>query len=143
VIRDATPFDTPRLVEMGARFLTETEYRGRVAVNPAQMTATVNMLGDSDVGHVFVLELEGLVVGMIGLLLFPHPISGDLTVSELFWWVEPEHRGRGIRLLKRAEQWARDHGAVKMHMIAPSDDVGQMYLRLGYEMLETNYQRVL
>ena len=43
---------------------------------------------------------------MIGLLLFENPITGEPTVSELFWWVEPEARGSGVRLLKRAEQWA-------------------------------------
>lgn len=143
MIREATTADTPRLVEMGERFLTETAYRGRVTVNPTQMAETVTLLGDSEVGTVFVLELRGVVVGMIGLLLFQHPIAGEPTVAELFWWVEPEYRGGGIRLLKRAEQWARDQGAVKMHMIAPTPDIGQMYERLGYEPIEVSYQRTL
>jgi len=142
VIREATPADTPRLVEMGERFLTQTVYRGRVTVNPEQMAATVTLMR-GEVGKIFVLEIDGAVVGMIGLLIFLHPIAGEVTVSEVFWWVEPEHRGGGIRLLKRAEQWARAAGAVKLMMIAPTADIGQLYLRLGYEPLETTYQRTL
>jgi hypothetical protein len=34
-------------------------------------------------------------------------------------------------------------GAVKLFMIAPTPDVGQLYERLGYESLETTYQRAL
>lgn len=128
---------------MGERFLTETAYRGRVTVNPAQMAVLVAQLLDGETGAIFVSEREGAVVGMIGLLAFVHPIAGELTVAEVFWWVEPEHRGGGVRLLKRAEQWARALGAVKLFMIAPTAEVGQLYERLGYESLETCYQRAL
>jgi GNAT superfamily N-acetyltransferase len=128
---------------MGERFLTQTVYRGRVTVNPSQMASLVEMLIEAEAGAIFVSERDGEVVGMIGLLAFVHPIAGEPTVSELFWWVEPTQRGCGVRLLKRAEQWARDKGALKLFMIAPTADVGQLYERLGYESLETTYQRAL
>jgi GNAT superfamily N-acetyltransferase len=131
------------MVEMGTRFLTETSYRGRVTVNPEQMAATVQMLIATPIGAAFVSDQAGELVGMIGLIAFQHPISGELTVSELFWWVEPEHRGHGVRLLKRAERWAREIGAEKVHMIAPTSQVGAIYERLGYEFLEMGYQRAL
>lgn len=143
VIREATEADIPRLIEMGERFLTETVYRGRVAVNPSAMARTVARLLVSDGGAVFVSERDHTVVGMIGMLVFEHPITGEITASELFWWVEPEARGTGIRLLKRGEQWARDAGAERIHMIAPTSDVGRLYERLGYTALETTYERAL
>lgn len=143
MIREATTADVPRLVVMGTRFLTESAYRGRVTINPVQMADTVHMLLASPIGTVFVAERDGEVVGMIGLLCFQHPISGEATVAELFWWVEPEHRGNGVRLLKRAEQWAREQGATHVHMVAPTPDVGALYTALGYELLESTYQRVL
>jgi GNAT superfamily N-acetyltransferase len=128
---------------MGERFLTETVYRGRVAVNPAQMTTLVDGLIAGENGEIFVAEQAGELVGMIGLLVFQHPIAGERTVSELFWWVEPEHRGGGVRLLKRAEQWAREQGAVKLFMVAPTAAVGTLYERLGYEYLEAAYQKAV
>lgn len=128
---------------MGERFLTQTVYRGRVTVNPEQMAKLVAQLLDGETGVIFVSEHEGDVVGMIGLLAFLHPIAGELSVSEVFWWVEPEHRGGGVRLLKRAEAWAREIGAVKLFMVAPTAEVGQLYERLGYASLETCYERAL
>jgi GNAT superfamily N-acetyltransferase len=143
VIREATEDDIPRLVEMGERFLTETVYRGRVAVNPRAMARTVAQLLVSETGAVFVSERDAQVVGMIGVLFFENPITGEPTVSELFWWVEPEARGSGVRLLKRAEQWALAAGAHKVHMIAPTPDVAQLYERMGYGYLEAAYQKAI
>ena len=143
MIRDATPDDIPRLVAMGERFLTETVYLDRrVPINPVAMARTVAFLLASDLGAVFVSERQGTVVGMIGLLLFENPITGEPTVTELFWWTEVEQRGpESIRLLHRGEQWARASGAVKMHMVAPVDSrIGRLYQRRGYEELETNWQ---
>ena len=143
MIRPATEDDVPRLVEMGERFLTETVYRTRVPVNPQQMATTVLRLLSTEAGAVFVSDRDGALVGMIGMIVFDNPITGESTVSELFWWVEPEHRGCGLRLLKRAEQWGRESGARKVHMIAPTPDVARLYERLGYEQLETTFQRAL
>jgi GNAT superfamily N-acetyltransferase len=143
VIREATTADVPRLVAMGTRFLSETVYRGRMTVTPVQMADTVHMLLASPAGTVFVAERDGNLVGMIGLLFYTQTISGEATVAELFWWVEPEHRGNGVRLLKRAEKWAVERGATAMHMVAPTPDVGALYTALGYELIESTYQRTL
>lgn len=128
---------------MGERFLRETVYHGRVTVNPMAMARTVGFLIANDLGVVFVSEHRGTVVGMIGLLLFEHPITGEVTATELFWWVEPEYRGSGVRLLKRGEHWAREAGARQLHMIAPTAEVGQLYERLGFGYLEAAYQKAI
>jgi GNAT superfamily N-acetyltransferase len=143
VIREATAADIPRLVDMGTRFLTETVYAGRVLVNPAAMTRTLELLLTSDDGGLFVSEQDGAVTGMIGLLAFEHPITGERAAQELFWWVEPESRGHGVRLLKRGEEWAATVGAQHLHMIAPTPAVGQLYERLGYGYLESAYQKAI
>ena len=89
-----------------------------------------------------VLETGGRVVGMIGLAVLPHFMSGELVASELFWWVEPEaRRGTGgVRLLRRAESWARSTQAVRMQMIAPTAHVAKFYQALGYVPMEVAYQ---
>lgn len=128
---------------MGTRFLTETEYAGRVPVNPPAMTRTLEMLITSEVGAVFVSERNQQVTGMIGLFVFEHPLTGALAAHEMFWWVDPEHRGQGIRLLKWAEEWAREAGAQHVHMIAPSRAVERVYERLGYGYVEAAYQKAI
>jgi GNAT superfamily N-acetyltransferase len=70
-------------------------------------------------------------------------MTGRLYASELFLWVEPEHRGSGVRLIRRGEQWARDQGAEFMHLVSPSRAVNALYERLGYTQVETEFQRPL
>jgi GNAT superfamily N-acetyltransferase len=139
-IREATLGDVPRLVEMGARFLAST-YAGSLTDNPVQMAHLAKHLITLETGLVLVAERSGRVVGMIGMLIFPHVLSGELCGGELFWWVDPEARGVGLRLLRRAETWAIDRGAVRLQMVAPTPDVGALYERLGYAFVETAYSR--
>jgi len=141
MIRQATAEDVPRLVEMGRRFRSETGYAKVLAENPAKMAELATQLAAS--GGLLVSEREGELVGMLGYVVYPHFISGESTAGEVFWWVEPEHRGEGLKLLKEAERRAKAVGAEKMQMIAPTDRVATLYLRLGYEFVEASYQRAL
>lgn len=143
VIREAATDDVDRLVAMGRRFRDDTVYASRVRENVEQMAALTHRLIADENGLLLVVERAGTVVGMIGALLFPHHMSGDLTAGELFFWMEPEHRGYGVRLLVRAERWARERGATTMQMIAPSEEVGILYRRLGYSPLEVAYEKRL
>lgn len=144
-IREATAQDVPDLVQLGLRFLASTGYAAILAENPTQMRQTAERLITQDDGVVFVSEnAGGDVTGMIGMLLFCHHISGELTAGEVFWYVEPESRGSGLKLVKQAEQWGRTHGATQMHVTAPSHtDVGVLYERLGFHAMEVGYQKRL
>lgn len=128
---------------MGRRFIESSHYRAIVPDNPDQLRTTAAGLITSESGFVAVDDRDGTLVGMIGILLFPHHLSGERIAGEVFWWVEPERRGGGVRLMKRAEAWAKDHGAVRMQMIAPSAPVGALYARLGYAPVEIAYERAL
>lgn len=141
MIRLATLEDLPRLVEMGKRFRSESAYKNFIPENSQKMTETAQKL--IELGTVYVSEQDGKLDGMIGFLLFDHPLSGEKTASEIFWWVEPEARGTGIRLLHTMKRAAKQSGAVKMQMIAPSPEVAEIYLRLGYLPIETHFQKSL
>jgi GNAT superfamily N-acetyltransferase len=107
---------------------------------------TAERLITQDDGVVFVTEdpTFRVVTGMIGMLLFVHHISGLLVAGEVFWFVRPESRGHGVRLVKQAEQWARNHDARQMHVTAPSHtDVGVLYERLGFQAMEVGYVKDL
>jgi GNAT superfamily N-acetyltransferase len=141
MIRLAAEPDIPRLVEMGRRFREETGYRAHIAENPAKMAQLAAQLAAN--GGLLVSERDGRLVGMLGYILFDHFLSGEMVAGEVFWWVEPEHRGAGVRLLIEAERRARAAGASRMQMIAPTDKVGQFYQRVGYEYVESAYQKNL
>lgn len=140
MIREAMIADVPRLVEMGCRFIAETSYVEDIPVNPAQLESLALWLLNGG-GVIFVSERHGAITGMLGAVMFDHPMSGQPTASEMFWWMEPERRGDGVRLLKRFEHWAKCHGAERIMMVSPSPEVGRLYDRLGYRATETSYVR--
>jgi len=142
VIRHATLDDVPAIVRMGQQFI-QTDYRHIVRENPEQMAALVTMLIEGEHGTVFVIDHEDDVVGMIGILCTTHCISGDMFAGELFWWVNPDQRGNGVRLLRKAESWAIKRGAKTIQMIAPNEQVGHLYARMGYAPVEMSYQKFI
>jgi RimJ/RimL family protein N-acetyltransferase len=141
MIRPAVEADIPRLVEMGRRFLASSPYSKFLPENPESMRVLIAQLVGW--GTLLVSEAEGNVTGMIGFMVFNHPMSGEKIGGEIFWWVDPEARGIGLELLKQAEQAVREAGGKKMQMIAPDEGIEKLYQRLGYSQVETTYQRSL
>lgn len=141
MIRTATESDIPRLVEMGRRFRRETTYERFLADNPGRMAELGKQL--LAVNGLILSERDAEPTGMLGSIIHSHFISGERVAGEVFWWVEPEHRGEGLRLLQEAENRGRKAGAKYMHMIAPNERVSRLYERLGYEWVEATYQKTL
>lgn len=147
-IRVGQPADRPRLVAMGCQFVQDTGYRDRLPLNPEALAALADRLlsGGDDV-TLLVADVDDAPVGMLGLMAYTHPMSGERVTSEAVWWVDPAVRGGtlGVRLLRAGEQWARDRGAVALQMIQPveADRVGALYAALGYAPVETTWMRRL
>lgn len=143
-IREATAEDVPDLVEMGLRFRAHV-YRDTLAENRERLEALALEMVSTPDRVVFVAEEDRTqrLCGMLGIVVFGHPMSGERQATEVFWWVEPEYRGVGIRLLRVGERWAQMRGAVTMQMVAPSESagVGRLYERLGYREIERAFQR--
>jgi GNAT superfamily N-acetyltransferase len=141
MIRLATLADIPRIVEMGLRFRESSDYKNHIVANTEQITKLSELVIAQE--GCLLSERDGKVCGMIAVYLFPHFISGELIAGEVVWWVEPEYRGEGIKLVREAERRARAKGAVKMQMIAPTEQVARIYERIGYDYIESAYQRDL
>lgn len=144
-IRRAVLADLPQIVEMGRRFLHSTPYAELIADNPERMEAMASMLITQEHGLLYVAaDSRGELVGMIGMLVFDHHLSGERVAGEVFWWVDPHVRGTlGIRLLRNAEAWAAEQHVNLVQWVAPNEDVGRIYVRLGYAPVEVAYQRRL
>jgi GNAT superfamily N-acetyltransferase len=143
VIRLATIEDVDAVAAMGARFIAQSRYGRLLPIVPEQLEAFTAQLVAGEASAVFVAEHAGALVGMFGVLLFEHPMSGVRVATEVFWWVEPSARGLGLRLFYTAQRWAKDRGAAVLQMIAPSDEVRTLYERLGFDQVETVYQRAI
>jgi GNAT superfamily N-acetyltransferase len=141
--RLASNFDIPRLVELGCEFLTTSRYKDSITPDPDAIAASMERMIEAEHCLIAVADVDGVVVGMIGVMATLHPFTGQGIMSELFWYMHPDHRGRGVSLLNIAERWARINGAKQAIMISPSKKVGNFLRRRGYERLEEQFIRTL
>ena len=146
MIRDATLEDVPDLVKMGCTFVDTSTYRMVLFSDPARIRTVMTSLIDNTDGLLLVSETDGVKVprhlsGMLGMVVYHHPLSNERVTNEVFWWVNPSDRGTSdaVRLLRHGERWAKDQEASLMYVAAPNDKVGALFHRLGYVSLEVQY----
>lgn len=146
MIRFATHADIPRCVEMGRAFFAESN-AASFPFDESSAEKTLTHLIEAEDGALLVAEKEG-VVGMVGALAYPHFMNlSKKAAQELFWWVEPAHRGgsAGVRLLQAVEAWAEARGCATLTMVClPIDSPAErIYQRTGYRALERSYVKGL
>lgn len=140
MIRRARLTDIPALVELGMRFMHESGYAAHLTANPNAHAELAERLITDVSGLVLVDERESEIVGMLGAIATVHPHSGDRVMAELFWYVAPDARGSGVRLLQEAEHWAITNGVRKSIVVAPEgSSVDLLYVRMGYKPLERQF----
>lgn len=141
MIRRATEQDVDAIVALGREMVATTGYHVFVGFDEARVAhVTRDLIANPDAA-LFVAERDGLVTGMLAMLVYAHPFSGDRIAGEVVWFMDPAKRGDGVRLLKAAEAWAKTTDAVAVQMIAPTERVGDFYRAVGYAPVETAYQR--
>lgn len=156
IIREATPSDLFDVIALGRRFHESTQYATLIELNDVAMQDTVLEMVTRPGLVILVAQaaygagahrapvLDGTLVAMIGLASYRHPLSGVPTAAELFWWVDPAHRGSlGVRLLREAERWATGQGYERLQMIAPTEEVERLYRARGYTRVEVTYHKDL
>lgn len=126
---------------MGSRFLEESHYGTLFKRNDIALSKLMRRLITSNDGVIFVSVDWPSLSGMIGGVVYDHPMTGERMATEAFWWVDPENRGHGLKLLRRLTAWAKVNGATKMQMIAPDERVARVYRGLGFTKLEEHFQK--
>ena len=102
----------------------------------------------SGTGVIFAMrDDEGQVQGAISGVIYPEPYSEGLVATEFFWFVRPQHRGKGLDLYYRLEQWAKEKQASQIRMahlcdLMP-DGLKWLYGELGFEPIEILYAKDL
>ena len=97
--------------------------------------------------HTFVLEVEGKVIGVLIGQVVDDPLQRTKIFQELIWYVRPEQRKQGIKLLRTVEDYckATGIGAIVMSHTDTAHNVKfeNFYRRRGYTYLESHYMKVL
>ena len=140
-IRKADPSDYDKMLAMGQHFIEQTPYRDSLPNDPALWRETIikGVLAH-ETKVALVAEEDGQLYGMLVGLVGPHLLIGEITGQELFWWAEPAKRTVGLRLLKAFVEACRSRGATRIHMVAPTERVAQLYQKLGYVHYESTYE---
>ena len=100
---------------------------------------------DAGAGAILALKKSGKIIGGIGMMFFPALEDDVVTCSETFWYVDEKERGGGLKLLLKAQKYAKEMGARRMTMIHLSnsmpDRLKGLYERLGFKEIETHYMK--
>ena len=138
MITELTVDDLPKLIEGAHSFYAEGKLPG--PFSPDRFIKGWAGLLESRIGLLLGFEKDGEIAGAIGGTIFPDMTTPKVHATELFWYVKPEHRGAGIKLLLEFEKAARDRGADRIwmiHLVELNDGpLDKLYERLGYRFVE-------
>lgn len=87
---------------------------------------------------------EDEMIGGLGCIIGPDIHYPRTIAVETYWFVKPEHRGGGIKLLEHFENWGKGKcDYVAMIHLADSmpDSLEHLYLRRGYKLTEKHYMK--
>lgn len=107
-------------------------------------TVWTEFLG-KDNSVIFGFETDTGIHGVIGGIFYPDINTGEQTANEFFWYVSPSYRGAGIKLLKKFENWAKEHNCKKIRMThlleGKMDALEDLYRKRGYRAVEMTYEK--
>ncbi|ALP36068.1 hypothetical protein ASL14_07690 [Paenibacillus sp. IHB B 3084] len=99
--------------------------------------------------HTLVAELEGEVVGMVGLHSDIFYERNEDYARIVVFVMDSKHRNKGIgkALNQEAEAWAKENGLVAIALNSGNrserQDAHQFYRRLGYEATSTGFVKLI
>ena len=142
-IRLLTPDEVFKLAPLGRQFYAESALPGEF--NSEHFSASISALMSAGMAEVLIAENETGVVGTFGAMFSEDLLTGDLTATELFWFVSPEQRTCGLRLFVAFEELAATRGAKRIHMVHLTnhcdDKLDKFLTRRGYRLLEKAFTR--
>lgn len=135
-----TKEDIRSVAYMAYNFSKESKH---VIVDPERPAESYWGMIQSGTAAMLMLMEGDKCVGGLGCIKYPDLHSGELFAVETFWYVLPDHRGEGIKLLDAFEKWAADNGCVKCAMIHMVDSMSsaleRLYRMRGYKLVEKHY----
>ena len=113
IVREATDSDFSQLDELCEKFFEE----GGMSGIPRNFSAGLRRHVDNGIGLCLTLVDGDRVWGTIGALVSEDFITSDLVCTEMFWYVDPDHRRQGIKLHRALEAEAKKRGCARIYMV--------------------------
>jgi GNAT superfamily N-acetyltransferase len=137
-VRPAAPGDAPALHALNVAF-------NDVRATPSYIAAA--LAAEAQTERLFVAELDGEVVGMVGLRLLPCVLDPEpyAELTELYVAERARRRGVGRALVGAVEQAARAGGASRLVLLTAwrNGTAHQFYHALGYQLYTVTMLREL
>lgn len=144
MIRNATKFDIPRIIEMLWHYHSSGNIKNLSIDNDksALKILTIILMGG---GVAFVSEKDNKITGM--LLAVMAPFLWDqtkLVMNEICYWVEPEYRGSsaGYRLIKEYTSYCeelKDQNRIINYTMSQMSGQNLNYERFGLRPIECTW----
>jgi hypothetical protein len=132
MIRRATQDDMPRILELGAEFLSFGPYAWVPLDRNAFAASAAKMI---EVGAIFLAD-----DGMIGGVLYPFYFNPAVVMAAELFWYSPKH-GRELR--EAFEGWAQERGCVAVTCSGLVNDrettIRKLFGRAGYQATEVAF----
>lgn len=146
MIRPAQKEDFGELARMGRAFV-DIAYGGNFDPD-SFIKQVISMMNGT--GVVFIMEVNGQVVGAAGALVYPKWFNHSIKVAqEVFWWVDEAHRGQlmSVRLFDAIDRWMMDSEATE-HIVSNNatiepEKAARFYQHRGFVWSESNFVRRL
>lgn len=141
MIRKAVPKDIDQL----AILMGELGY----PTTTGEMEARFSKISSNAFYNTQVAEIDGVIVGMIGMMLGFQYNKNENYVRIIAIVVDSRYRKQGIgeKLIEKAEEWAKEQGANKIALNNGNrderDDAHLFYSRRGFKGSATGYYKVL
>ena len=147
MIRKATRYDIPRLLEMVEAYALEMPVKSLSEVKNHHPKDVEQFLFEIIMGRGFILidqHMTGVLIALKNQNIWSKTV---IELNELLWWVEPDHRNGTIggRLWKEFDRMAEEMlkaGTIQM-VVTSVSPIGPMidYTKRGYSILGASFFR--
>jgi len=132
------------LARLSYEFSNESEF---VEVDPVYAAANYDRMSEGGYGGMLALVDDGVVLGGLGYVIAPDLHFPRKMAVETFWYIRPENRGGGLRLLHAFEKLAADlkcDAVAMIHMVdSHPEALEKLYIHRDYRMMEKHYVKQL
>lgn len=145
MIRELTLSELTLCLQIAPLFFMEGllpgEFKNDVFIQTWEKLYSIN------IGKIHGAFNDNNLCGAIGGIIFPDPNTGDLTATEMFWYVIPDFRKGtiGLKLLNYFENWAIKEGAKRIIMVhlnnLQPERLSILYRKKGYLPIEIHYMK--
>ena len=137
-VRAAVSSDVPRCAELlGILFAQEHEFTANAE---AQSRALSMIIGNPELGRIFIAEVDGVIEGMVMLLFTVSTFLGKKVALLEDMVVAPQWRQKGLGslLLNHAIGFAEEEGLGRITLLTDGDNKAaqQLYRSKGFSLSE-------